>query len=279
MSDENQQLDEEQFGSSRVANEHDGDGDETTEEDEDRDGDETTEEDEDRDGDGTTEEDEERDDDGTTEEDEERDGYETAEDEGSCGEYNEDEREITRVEDSDNEMQELDPTDKSKADSDEADCDDSGSDDFGSGTDSALAVSNDVTIAGAVSQLCKPRTRCYFKLVGDNIDKNVKPRYMRSDNQTKSLHYFHVYAVADRVDTSQSSNQTTIIWDPQGVNLQVLLPSIDDEMIMKENFSTLISRVLVKHMKHLQSYTSIVSQHILHKYSKEMSEKSQVVSV
>ena len=163
-------------------------------------------------------------------------------------------------------MQELDPPDKSKADSDEAGSDDSGSDDFGSGTDSAFAVSNDVTIAGAtVSQFCKPRTRCYFKLVGDIIDKNVKPRYMRSDNQTKSLHYFHVYAVADRVDTSQSSNQTTIIWDPQGVNLQVLLPSIDDERIMKENFSTLISRVLDKHMKHSQSYTSILSQHILHK--------------
>ena len=85
---------------------------------------------------------------------------------------------------------------------------------------------------------------------------------MRSDKQTKSLHYFHVYAVADRVDTSQS---TTIIWDPQGVNLKVLLPSIDDERIMKENFSTHISRVLFKHMKHLQSYTSIVSQHILHR--------------
>ena len=163
--DENQQLDEEQFGSSRVANEHDGDGD------------------------GTTEEDEERDDDGTTEEDEERDGYETAEDEGSCGgEDNEDERDITRVEDSDNEMQELDPPDKSKADSDEADSDDSGSDDFGSGTDSAFAVSNDVTIAGAtVSQFCKPRTRCYFKLVGDNIDKNVKPMQVYAIRQTNQV--------------------------------------------------------------------------------------------
>eukprot|EP00731_Ephydatia_muelleri_P024973 Em0017g56a len=267
------QLDEEQFESNRVANEHDGDGDETTEaEDEERDGDGTTEEedeerdgyktaeeeDEERDGDGTTEEeDEERDGDGTTEEGEERDGYETADDEGSCGED--------------------DPPDKSKADSDEADSDDSGSDGFGSGThfskqsnpeesirnqctplgliesDSAFAVSNDVTIAGAtVSQFCNPRTRCYFKLVGDNTDKNVKSSIC---NQTTkpSLYITSKYMLllTCRVDTSQSSNQTTIIWDPQGVNLQVLLPSIDDERIMKENFCTLISRVLVKHMKHL----------------------------
>ena len=40
------------------------------------------------------------------------------------------------------------------------------------------------------------------KIVGDNIDKNVKPRFMRSDHQGKSLHYFHCYAVQDRFDLS-----------------------------------------------------------------------------
>lgn len=29
-----------------------------------------------------------------------------------------------------------------------------------------------------------------YRLVGDNIDKNVKPRNMTSDHQTRSLHYF-----------------------------------------------------------------------------------------
>lgn len=63
-----------------------------------------------------------------------------------------------------------------------------------------------------------PGPTCYFKLVGDNIDKNVKPRYMRSDNQTKSLHYFHVYTVADRVNAKQMSNQMSMI-DPNMVDL------------------------------------------------------------
>ena len=39
-----------------------------------------------------------------------------------------------------------------------------------------------------------------YKLVGDNIDKVVKPRHMRIDHQAKSLHYFHSYAVKDRID-------------------------------------------------------------------------------
>ena len=37
-----------------------------------------------------------------------------------------------------------------------------------------------------------------FKLVGDNLDKSVRPRDMRLDNQTQSLHYFHMYGVRDR---------------------------------------------------------------------------------
>lgn len=79
-----------------------------------------------------------------------------------------------------------------------------------------------------------PGPTCYMKLVGDNIDDNVKPRYMRSDNQTKSLHYFHVYAVADRVNAKQMSNLMSMI-DPKMVDLYVLLPSIDDGKVLHIN--------------------------------------------
>jgi hypothetical protein len=43
---------------------------------------------------------------------------------------------------------------------------------------------------------------CGFKVVGDNIDKNVRPRHMRLDKGTQSLHYFNAYAIMDRVDCS-----------------------------------------------------------------------------
>ena len=33
---------------------------------------------------------------------------------------------------------------------------------------------------------------CY-KIVGDNIDKNIRPSFQRVSHQTKSLHYFHSY--------------------------------------------------------------------------------------
>lgn len=48
---------------------------------------------------------------------------------------------------------------------------------------------------------------CGFKIVGNNIDKNVRPSHQRIDHQTQSLHYFHSFAVRDRVDLSAYSDQ------------------------------------------------------------------------
>ena len=41
-----------------------------------------------------------------------------------------------------------------------------------------------------------------FKLVIDNLDKNIKPGAgnIRINHQTKSLHYTRIYAVKDQID-------------------------------------------------------------------------------
>ena len=44
-----------------------------------------------------------------------------------------------------------------------------------------------------------------FKLVGDNIDKNYRQSLHRVDRKTTSIHYFHHYAVQDRIDLSACS--------------------------------------------------------------------------
>ena len=41
-----------------------------------------------------------------------------------------------------------------------------------------------------------------FKIVGDNIDKNIHPRHQTIDSRTKSLHYFHAFAALVCVDLS-----------------------------------------------------------------------------
>lgn len=78
-----------------------------------------------------------------------------------------------------------------------------------------------------------------FKLVGDNLDKNFRRRFQRVDYQTQSFHFFHLYALLDRIDLSQISDD-----DPKSVMIQVekVLPDGSDIDLLRKNLSILISR-------------------------------------
>jgi L1 cell adhesion molecule like protein len=112
-----------------------------------------------------------------------------------------------------------------------------------------------------------------FKIVGDNLDKNFRRTYQRIDSQTQSRHYFHSFAVLDRVDLSHYSDLP-----PSGeINIPQILPSKEDELEIKAIFMTLISRVLVKHFDEFQNEKQSVVWHIPHEFSKEMCQRSVVV--
>ena len=114
-----------------------------------------------------------------------------------------------------------------------------------------------------------------YKIVFDNIDKTVRPRQMRIDCQNKSLHYVHLYGVKNRIDFSALPDTP-----PVGMkNLSSLLPTNDDDKYLKDNFSVLVARVIVDNIPFFEEdRRGLVTRHILHKYSKEMSVKSEVVS-
>lgn len=122
-----------------------------------------------------------------------------------------------------------------------------------------------------------PSSLTTYKIVGDNIDKNIKPRDMRSDHQTKSLHYFHLYAVRDRIDLSKYEDNPSLP-DIASINTDQLLPSEEDAQTLRSNFAMHIARVLKKHMKFFRQFGSGLERHIRHEYYAEMSKKSEVVS-
>ena len=72
--------------------------------------------------------------------------------------------------------------------------------------DGGSALNNALSVASVVHTQELPT----YKLVGDNIDKRVVPRDMRSDNQTKTLHYFHVYGVLDRIDLTNEADDPAL---------------------------------------------------------------------
>ena len=41
-----------------------------------------------------------------------------------------------------------------------------------------------------------------YKLVGDNLEKTIKPRYMTMTCQSQLMHYFNTYAIKDRINLS-----------------------------------------------------------------------------
>ena len=77
-----------------------------------------------------------------------------------------------------------------------------------------------------------------FKLVGDNIDKNIHPSFHRYDNKTNSLHHFHYYALLDCVDLSAcSENLPTSV-----MNLKQLLVGQNDIQQLESDAIVLFSR-------------------------------------
>ena len=130
---------------------------------------------------------------------------------------------------------------------------------------------------GPVSTARPPPALKTYRLVGDNIDKQVNPRDMRSDNQTRSLHYFHTYAVRDRIDLTGVSDQK-VVPDLKTIRLDDILPTSSQEKELRGNFSILFARMLKKHMPFFAKFGQGLERHIRHEFYSEMSEKSEVVS-
>ena len=112
-------------------------------------------------------------------------------------------------------------------------------------------------------------------MVMDNIDSTVRPRYMREDAQNQSLHYVQMYAVKDRIDYSSVPDSAPL----SSRSIFDIIPSSDDYAQLKINLAILVARILVEHIQFFnEDFKDLVTKHILHKYSDQMSQKSEVVS-
>lgn len=115
-----------------------------------------------------------------------------------------------------------------------------------------------------------------FKIVGDNIDKYVKPREMRINAQAKSLNYFNSYAIKGRINVSELEDLPCCP-DFRSFESEKLLPTKQDLEVIETNFVILIQRVLKKHFSFFKTFCSKVVKHIKHRYYKERAQKSEVV--
>ena len=96
------------------------------------------------------------------------------------------------------------------------------------------------------------------------------------ENQVKSLHYFHSYAVHDRTDVSDPSDDQPNV-DIQSLPVTTFVPSVDDCIALRANYIVLVARVIVDKLTHFSGLRQCVVQHIPHHYSKAMEQKSKIV--
>ena len=76
-----------------------------------------------------------------------------------------------------------------------------------------------------------------YRLVGDNIGKGVKARFMRNQkHRDQSLHYFHSFAVKNRVDhTDYPDVYPDTCLDQPKRRAKTLLPSKEDDITLRRN--------------------------------------------
>ena len=120
-----------------------------------------------------------------------------------------------------------------------------------------------------------------FHIIGDNLDKNIKPRFLRVDHHSQSLHFFHLFALKDLINLSGFSNEPNQYFGVQTEELpfENLLPSTTDYQSLISNFGVLVARVLVAHIPYFKTtFDDVIVNHIQHEHRIEMSKKSQTVN-
>lgn len=95
---------------------------------------------------------------------------------------------------------------------------------------------------------------CSFIIIGDNLDKTVKPRDMRVDHQVQSLHYFHSYAALDRVDFSGLSTETVARKpdDIMAIPTSAILPTAEDCTTLRSNYTVLVARTVADRLPYFK---------------------------
>ena len=116
-----------------------------------------------------------------------------------------------------------------------------------------------------------------YQIVGDNVDRRSKPTHFSLSTAVKDHHWFTLYAVKNRVHGEQLPNDKPLA-DISKLSLTTWLPSVNDCVLLHDEFIILVSRVLVAKLKAFQVFGDVIQDHIPHQYSKEMSEKSHIVS-
>ncbi len=79
-----------------------------------------------------------------------------------------------------------------------------------------------------IQEACVSNHSKTFVIVGDNLDKTINPRYMTATHQRQSVHYFHSYAVRDRIESISTLAADKPVGDISRLSPSSYLPDAAD---------------------------------------------------
>ena len=115
-----------------------------------------------------------------------------------------------------------------------------------------------------------------FVLAFDNIDLELKVKNLTMSKQNRDIHWVNHKMFINHVMNSLRCNGPCC--DVLEVSNSNFLPYIKDQKRQRFNYIVLVSRILTQYFDAFGPLKDVCIQHIPHKYSKEMCEKSTKVT-
>ena len=122
----------------------------------------------------------------------------------------------------------------------------------------------------------KKSTHPGFVISFDNLDFQMQRKSMSMQSQNWDFHWVNHQMIENRV------SRTYLNAKERKANLQEVsklkfLPTLEDQQRQRLNYTILTSRILVDYFDALAPLKDTCIQHIPHKYTNEMSQKSKKV--
>ena len=105
----------------------------------------------------------------------------------------------------------------------------------------------------------------------------ILPRFMGIGRAATNFDMYNMVAVLNRISPYHLSN-TEPVAEYSSFNMKNLLPSVDDNDKLRDHWICLVGCIITKYFPHLEWISQYFDAVISHRYSQEMSKKSNVVS-
>lgn len=116
-----------------------------------------------------------------------------------------------------------------------------------------------------------------WKIAFDNLDIFQKVREMTEDNQNRDHHWVNHVKVTNRVSGNHLPDEKPIHDSVMDLDNYKIIPTVPEHISQRGNYIILIERIITEEIPCLAFCKDVVTTHIPHHYSKEMSEKTEKV--